>query len=1058
MKKKLLNSFRLRALAMIAVLCAGISGAWGETLFHETFGSNPNSARTWDDSYSVKSGVKTVYSDITGYTVTNAKQGKNTTGSTASGLIQTTQGSDASVIIGPLNVADYNTLVLTYQWKAASTKGTYTTSASYATSANGTFTEITGSGTGATTFVERSYTLPEAAQVATLYLKIVWNTSNTQAIIDEVNLAGVSSGGSTPPALANIAALTAKTEAGTYNVTFTDAVVTYVNGNYAYIEDTSGAVVLYKSNHGFVAGNVLNGTPSVAFEIRNGNPQITNLDGCSSNVGTAPEPTEVAASAWNKTFNNELSKYYKVTGATITKTDGKFYVQLGNDNVQLFGRGDAGTISVSDLNATYTIVGFPTMYNTTKELQIFEQPTAETSTREELTMEFTGGTLEFSDPANFVAPTLSIKNSANESVTGLTITYESNNTEVATVEASTGNVIIGGYGEAVITASFSGNDDYIPATASYSIKYQNTNVGDYTWDLSKASYDNNLTDDLISWSSDFATMKNAKGSSSTKVNNYIPPTRNSTRMYTGNVLTITPASGYKITSVTFKATTLDYATALGGSTWTNATISYGDKDKTIVIITPTDGTREINAKIGGACGLTGVTVYYEKNNEPTITIPSALEVSSAENTGTLEVSYLNISDNSNARVVLCDEEGSVTEYDWISADFDDDMNIEYMIAANEETTPRIAYLQVYVGNYSSNHIIITQAAFIRDYVNLPYEYNSTGAMVADETGLTGNGLGSYTSDGPGIKYDDAGDYLLIKMNEAPKALYFDIKGNGNGQDPWAGTFTVQTSADGETFEDLESYTELSSTTETKVFTDFSDDVRYIKWTYTAKTLGNVALGNILVDKQVQTAYIEINRACYDDDTKMYYGTYSNKKPFFVPNGLTVAEVTIANGILTVTPYEEGNIVPANTGVMVSSEEPGRKPVTLMERGGAAKTTNNMLRPSGPNGITAEEMAEADLNCTYYRLTMHNGAEIGFWWGAEDGAAFDLGPNKAYMAVKPGSESHPVKGFALNDFVDGIQAVETTEKENNAIYNLAGQRVSKMQKGLYIVNGKKLFNK
>lgn len=167
------------------------------TLFHETFGDNHDSARDWNNSFSVKSGVATVYSGITGYTVTNAKQSKNTTGSKQSGLIQTTSDTDASIIIGPLNVANYSDMTLTYQWKAASIKGTYSTSVYYSTSAEGEYTEITGTGDGATTFVERSYTLPAAAQVANLYLKIVWNTSNTQAVIDEVNLSYISSSSET---------------------------------------------------------------------------------------------------------------------------------------------------------------------------------------------------------------------------------------------------------------------------------------------------------------------------------------------------------------------------------------------------------------------------------------------------------------------------------------------------------------------------------------------------------------------------------------------------------------------------------------------------------------------------------------------------------------------------------------------------------------------------------------------------------------------------------------------------------------------------------------------
>lgn len=189
----MIKQLRMKSLLLLCALIVGSLGAWGETvvLFHETFGDNPSSARAWSDTYSVKSGVSAVYSGITSYTVSNVKQGKNTTGSTGSGLNQSSQGTDAYIIIGPLNVANYNSLNLTYQWKAASIKGTYTTKAYYATSSGGEYTEVSGTGNGATSFVERPYSLPAAAQVSTLYLKIVFNTSNAQAIIDEVELTGV---------------------------------------------------------------------------------------------------------------------------------------------------------------------------------------------------------------------------------------------------------------------------------------------------------------------------------------------------------------------------------------------------------------------------------------------------------------------------------------------------------------------------------------------------------------------------------------------------------------------------------------------------------------------------------------------------------------------------------------------------------------------------------------------------------------------------------------------------------------------------------------------------
>lgn len=217
-----------------------------QALFAESFGSNGGSARAWNNDYSVKTGVAAVYSGIKSYTVTNVKQGKNTTGSTASGLNQSTQGTDASIIIGPLNVADYTDLTLTYQWKAGSIKETYSTSAYFATSANGEYSELIGTGdNGATTFVERSYALPSAAQISTLYLKIVWNTSNTQAIIDEIQLKGTESVGT---ASVQLNANGYATYCSLYPLDFSQAadysawVITGINGNKITFEQLKGAV------------------------------------------------------------------------------------------------------------------------------------------------------------------------------------------------------------------------------------------------------------------------------------------------------------------------------------------------------------------------------------------------------------------------------------------------------------------------------------------------------------------------------------------------------------------------------------------------------------------------------------------------------------------------------------------------------------------------------------------------------------------------------------------------------------------------------------------------
>ncbi|MBR3710277.1 MAG: chitobiase/beta-hexosaminidase C-terminal domain-containing protein [Bacteroidales bacterium] len=143
--------------------------------------------------------------------------------------------------------------------------------------------------------------------------------------------------------------------------------------------------------------------------------------------------------------------------------------------------------------------------------------------------------------------------------------------------------------------------------------YEAPNV---TWNLSIASYDEITDTDIVTWSSEYATMTNSSKSGGTSASNYLggdSNNRTSSRFYSGNTLTISPAPGFAITSVVFTATSTNYANTLVNSTWTNATASA---DGTTVTVTPTDGATAMVATIGGTCGFTSVTVYYEENIAP----------------------------------------------------------------------------------------------------------------------------------------------------------------------------------------------------------------------------------------------------------------------------------------------------------------------------------------------------------------------------------------------------------------------------------------------------------
>lgn len=83
--------------------------------------------------------------------------------------------------------------------------------------------------------------------------------------------------------------------------------------------------------------------------------------------------------------------------------------------------------------------------------------------KKNLTVSFTNATANATMGSSFTAPT------ANVSVNGKTVTYESSDTSVATVNSSTGAVTLVAAGKATITAKFAGDTDYNPASGSYEL-------------------------------------------------------------------------------------------------------------------------------------------------------------------------------------------------------------------------------------------------------------------------------------------------------------------------------------------------------------------------------------------------------------------------------------------------------------------------------------------------------------------------------------------------------------------------------------------------------------
>ena len=194
-------------------------------------------------------------------------------------------------------------------------------------------------------------------------------------------------------------------------------------------------------------------------------------------------------------------------------------------------------------------------------------------------------------------------------------------------------------------------------------------------------------------------------------------------------------------------------------------------------------------------------------------------------------------------------------------------------------------------------------------------------------------------------------------------------------------------------------------------------------------------------------------------------TYYNNNSYTMPEGLRGATVSLygteANGYVLYLDwkYAAGEAVPAGEALVVEGQA-GTYPVQPAETDKAA-TAGNLLHGYFTEGTEAEAgkfFTAYDDGKTnlFYKLTTKNGQDLGFYWGAADGAAFYMSrSDRAYLVIEK-TVAQLVKSFTLDGIATGIAGAQSKADETPVIYNLAGQRTTKALKGIYIVNSKKIL--
>lgn len=385
-------------------------------------------------------------------------------------------------------------------------------------------------------------------------------------------------------------------------------------------------------------------------------------------------------------------------------------------------------------------------------------------------------------------------------------------------------------------------------------------------------------------------------------------------------------------------------------------------------------------------------VTVQEVTTPMIVVtPSVANRAATDVEGTLSITYENLPiegvDDFNIAFFDAADGNPSGEPDWIAVEIaEQDPNIgegyvvSYIMEPNTGEA-RSTYFVVFANDSEdvavySDVVTINQAAPVIDYATLPFSYDGdgTGDLPA---GFTVSGLGTYGSS-PAMKFDGTGDYAILKFNEFPGVLTFDIKGNAFS----GGTFTVQTSADGVTYTDLASYTELAAT-QNVAFDNVPESARFIKWVYTEKVSGNVALGNITLDKKQPAApdTYELNLTAGDGGC---WGTfYNGVADYQLPEGAQAFTMNVNKQLYRLG--SNGRIIPAGTAVVIIADV---EAVTLTKGGSPEPVAVN-----GGDNILLGDDFPVEGDGTQYVLGKKNNA-IGFF----NFTGTSIPANKAYYVV------------------------------------------------------------
>ena len=657
--------------------------------------------------------------------------------------------------------------------------------------------------------------------------------------------------------------------------------------------------------------------------------------------------------------------------------------------------------------------------------------------RENPGFSFSASTAEALLGETFDAPTFSNPNN-------VAVTFESTDETVATI-AQDGTVTILAAGTTTIKATSEANNTYIAGEASYTLTVIDPNVpgtenNPYTVAQARAAIDagtgvtgvyamGKVSAIVTVYNSQYENITFDISSDGTDSSDYL-------RVYRCVGTASTDASDVKVG---------DEVVIYGNLTLYNASIY----------------------EFAQGCQLVSLT--HPVVTTPSITVdPATVNEDADEHDGTLALDYVNltITDMTDFEIQYYNAEGEETsDPDWIEvtvAEQDPEVGEGYVVSyymIENDGEARTAYFKIYVMDDEtnlvySNLVTVTQAENVAPFV--PATYTLATTITSGKHYIIANGdeenpkaMGSQNSNnraaadvefnsgvatvnsadvyefviqGPDANgnytiYDETNSGYLYAASNSSNHLKNEAALDKNNNGKWSIEF------DGEGVATIKahgsnSHNWMRYNSSNDIFSCYSDGQQNI---YLYEKDGEAT----------PTETVTISPA--------KYATYCSENALdFSNTGLSAYIAKVAEDKVTFEPVTK---VPAYTGVLLKADAAGD--VTVNAASSVDKVTGNAFI-----GVTKQ----TTINETGIFVLMNGEKGVGFYKTTQP---FTLKANSAYLPAL-GEGARTFIGF--DNETTAIERIAAESMANGEVYNLQGQRVTKAQKGLYIMNGKKVLVK